>query len=211
MSKVKAHTIYRLKDGTRVPGTTTITGIIDKPALKYWANDLGLQGIDVRKYVDVLGDAGTLAHRMIECHLKGIECNTDEYSKNDIDLAENSFLKFLDWEKKYKYTLLHSELKIVSEKYRIGGTLDAVYQDKNKIILIDFKTAKAIYREMKMQVGGYALLYEENFKKIDECYILRIGRTEDEGFDFIEIKDIKLYQDAFLDCLHLYNSLKKLK
>ena len=30
----KAHTVYKLADGkTRVPGTTTITGLLNKPAL----------------------------------------------------------------------------------------------------------------------------------------------------------------------------------
>ena len=31
--KARQHTVYKLLDGTRVPGTTTITGVMDKPAL----------------------------------------------------------------------------------------------------------------------------------------------------------------------------------
>ena len=27
----KAHTVYKLKDGKRVPGATTITGLLNKP------------------------------------------------------------------------------------------------------------------------------------------------------------------------------------
>ena len=70
MGKSKAHQIYKLKDGTRVPGTTTITSILDKPALKFWANNLGLKGISVSKYVDNLADIGTLCHKMVENYLK---------------------------------------------------------------------------------------------------------------------------------------------
>ena len=48
----KAHTRYYLQDGTLVPGATTVTGLLNKPALVKWANNLGLQGIDSSKYVD---------------------------------------------------------------------------------------------------------------------------------------------------------------
>ena len=37
----KAHTVYKLADGTRVPGATTITGLLNKPHLVRWANKIG--------------------------------------------------------------------------------------------------------------------------------------------------------------------------
>ena len=48
--KPSAHTVYTDSLGTRVPGATTIIGILDKPALIKWANNLGLAGIDSTKY-----------------------------------------------------------------------------------------------------------------------------------------------------------------
>ena len=37
--RAKVHTVYRLKDGTKVPGVTTIlNATINKPALIKWAN-----------------------------------------------------------------------------------------------------------------------------------------------------------------------------
>ena len=62
--------MYKNKDGVRLPGVTTITGIEDKPALKYWGNKIGLQGIEIRNYVDGLARIGTLAHYLAECHVK---------------------------------------------------------------------------------------------------------------------------------------------
>jgi len=50
--KTKAHTRYYLADGTLVPGSTTVCGVLNKPALVRWANQLGLQGIDSTKYTD---------------------------------------------------------------------------------------------------------------------------------------------------------------
>ncbi|MBD3393661.1 MAG: hypothetical protein GF410_16730, partial [Chitinivibrionales bacterium] len=64
--KGKVHTRYYNKAGKQVPGTTTITGVMNKSALVKWANGLGLRGIDVKNYVDELATIGTLAHYMIE-------------------------------------------------------------------------------------------------------------------------------------------------
>ena len=60
----KAHIRYKLKDGTVVPGATTITGLLNKPFLITWANRLGLEGIDSTKYRDAAADIGTLAHQI---------------------------------------------------------------------------------------------------------------------------------------------------
>ena len=69
--RAKAHTIYKLANGKRVPGVTTVLGIINKPALVKWANNLGLQGIDSTTYVDGTAKIGTLAHEMIQEYLGG--------------------------------------------------------------------------------------------------------------------------------------------
>ena len=55
----RVHTVYKTKDGKRVPGVTTILGVINKPALVRWANNLGLQGIDSTNYVDATARCGT--------------------------------------------------------------------------------------------------------------------------------------------------------
>lgn len=96
-TKTKAHQIYKLADGTRVPGVTTILQILNKPALVKWANNLGLQGIDSTKYRDKMGDIGTLAHAMIVACLRGETFDDSEYSKDDIDKAENCLISFYNW------------------------------------------------------------------------------------------------------------------
>lgn len=70
-ARAKPHTIYRTADGKRVPGVTTVLGIMNKPALVKWANTLGLQGIDSSAYVDETARVGTLAHEMIQEYLGG--------------------------------------------------------------------------------------------------------------------------------------------
>jgi ketopantoate reductase len=77
--KSRAHIVYKTPDGKRVPGVTTITGMLDKPGLVKWANNLGLQGIDSTEHVKNLARIGTLAHLLIATEWK----NTME--ANDAD------------------------------------------------------------------------------------------------------------------------------
>ena len=64
-----AHTRYKTSDGQIVPGASTITGLLNKPMLVKWANNLGLQGIDSSKYTDKAASIGTLIHYLVECHI----------------------------------------------------------------------------------------------------------------------------------------------
>lgn len=216
--KAKAHTIYKTSKG-RVPGVTTITGVLAKPALVPWANKLGLQGVEVAKYVDDLAEIGTLAHYMIECHVKNqivvneiIKPDLSDYSKNQIDSAETSFLKYLDWENKNDVKYIASELQLVSENHQYGGQVDIYAEVNGKKTLIDIKTCKAIYSDHYLQVGGgYAILLEENGYKVDDVRIVRVGRSEEEGHE-AEDKQVPLIdvnKKKFLLCREIYELNKK--
>jgi hypothetical protein len=213
----KQHTVYRLADGTRVPGTTTITGVMDKPALVAWANGLGLRGINSREYVDELARIGTLAHYIIECSCKGVKPDYSDATPNQISLAENSAIKWLDWQKQTGFVAEHNELILVSEQHRFGGTLDIVGKIGNKRVLVDIKTCKGIYGEHKTQVaGGYLILAREHEKTIghiDEVIITRVGRDETEGFEQVTVGPdaCDAHIRRFLICRNLYESNKECK
>jgi len=212
--KARQHTVYLTKSGMRVPGVTTITGVMDKPALKLWANRLGLQGIEVNKYVDELATIGTLAHYMIECHCRNIKPNLWDYTPNQISLAENSVIKWIMWQDSVKFIPTHNELKLVSERHLYGGTLDIIGKIGNRITLVDIKTCKGIYGEHKTQVaGGYKILADENGMKIDDVIITRVGRNEEEGFQEVKVQaeETMLHQRRFLHCLELYHDNKEIE
>jgi hypothetical protein len=210
--KAKTHTIYKTAEGKRVPGVTTITGVMDKPALKYWANGLGLKGIEVRTYVDELALIGTLAHYMIECHCKGEKPDLDDYSKNQIDLAENSAIKFIQWQDNVGFVPEFNELKFVSEKHRFGGTLDVIGTIKGQKVLVDIKTSKGIFGEHKTQVaGGYGILAYDNNCFCEKIIIIRVGRNAEEGFEEVHIlpEECDVHRKRFLVCRELYELNKK--
>ena len=209
----RRHTVYKNKIGERVPGTTTVTGVMDKPALKRWANRLGLEGIEVDKYVDELATVGTLAHYLIECHCTGEKPDTDRYSKAQLDLAENSVIKWMMWQDSVGFVPEHNELELVSEMYQFGGTLDIIgrlTKRNNVRALVDIKTCKGIYGEHKTQVaGGYGILAREHrglIGLVDTVIITRVGRNADEGFEEVVISDSErlIHEKRFAICRELY-------
>ncbi|MCX4363496.1 MAG: hypothetical protein OSJ74_08960 [Clostridia bacterium] len=209
----KAHTRYYLSDGTLVPGATTVTGLLNKPALVKWANNLGLQGIDSSKYVDKAARVGTLIHALVEAHITGKKADLSDYTDLEKEMADVGFKKYLDWEKQHKVEPIFNEKQFVSEKYKYGGTLDFYCKVDGKLTLIDFKSGKGIFNEHFLQVSSYANLLTENKYKVEQIMILNIGRNEDEPFDHKEIKPttIKKYFKMFRCLLDVYYIKKDLE
>jgi len=211
MGKFSSHQKYHTKEGILVPGVTTVIAVLAKPALVPWANRLGLQGIEVGKFVDSLADVGTLTHRIVEAYLKKEDVDYSDYTPNQRKLAETASKKFFEWEKKNVFKVIKSELQLVSEKHFFGGTCDIYAELNGKKTLIDIKTSKACYPEHFTQCAGYKLLLEENGYPVEDAKILRIGREEAEGFDVKDIPMIDVHAEKFLACLKILQIDNKLK
>jgi len=211
-NKTKSHTIYRLQDGKRIPGVTTVTGMLGwkTQSLIRWANNLGLKGIDSTKYVDDKADVGILAHAMIIDYLKGEKTNTNDYSKNQISQSENSVLSFFEWEKTHKIKPVLLEKPLVSELYEFGGTADIFGEINNQYELIDLKTGSGIYDDMIIQVSAYKKLLEENNYPVDKVRILNIPRSEDESFQEKLVENHEVGWQIFLNCISIYGLRKAL-
>jgi hypothetical protein len=183
LSGTKQHTVYKLSDGTRVPGVTTVLGVLDKGrALLVWANKIGLEGIQLNKYVDKLATVGTLAHYLVECELTDQIPELSSFSNEEIDKAENCLLSFYEWQKQHKIERKLNEQILVSEEYRYGGTCDFYCLLNGIETLIDFKTGSGIYQEYYWQVCAYRNLLIENGYPVKQVRILNIPRKETEEF-----------------------------
>jgi len=210
-TKVKVHTRYELRDGTRVPSVTTVLGILNKPALLDWAWKCGIDGLDYKAVRDHAADVGTLAHYLIMCHLKGEEPDTSEYSEEVIGKAENCLLSYFEWLKEHPIEPILVEVPLVSEKYRFGGMMDCFAKLNGENVLIDHKTGKAIYAEMFYQLAGYRQLLIENGYEVSSCRILRIGRDENESFEDRPARYLGREWDLFQHCLGIYRLQKEIK
>ena len=183
MSKTRAHIRYKTADGAIVPGVTTVLGLMAKPALIKWANNLGLKGIDSSKYVDDRADIGTLGHAMITDKLSRKETDTSDYSVTQIGLAENCALSFWEWEKDHRIEeVFFCERPLVSETHRFGGTLDIYATVNGRKEIIDLKTGSGIYDEHLWQTATLRRLLEENGFPVAATRIVNIPRAETEAF-----------------------------
>jgi len=208
--KTKAHQVYKLPDGQKIPGVTTIlNAVLAKPALIHWSWDLGMKGIDYRKFRDNLADVGTLAHKMILDYFKGETTDTSEYSKSQIELAENCLLSFWEWEKGHEIEVIMAEAPLVSSEYGYGGTIDCFCKLDEQLTLLDFKTGKAIYPEFFYQLAAYEQLLAEAGHLIETTRILRIGRDEDEGFEEHSVGKLDKQFEIFKHCLAIYQLQKE--
>jgi len=212
--KSKIHTVYKLKDGTKVPGVTTILNELAKPALIPWAWDLGMKGIDYRVYRDELADVGKLVHNMILCDLKDEKCDTGEYSKRQIDQAENCFLSYLEWKRQRKIEPIIVEESLISEYFGFGGTPDFYGKIDDIFTLLDFKTGKRLYDEHLYQLAGYKSLLADKGHCPEQFILLNFGRAEDEKFEQLIRKgaDCLKYEGIiFFSCLNIYKAKKENK
>jgi hypothetical protein len=209
-TRTKAHIRYRNAAGGIVPGTTTITGLLNKPQLVPWANKLGLQGIDSKAYTEEKAVIGTLAHKMVTDYLLQMPTETKEYSKFQTDAAENSFLSYLRWAEHKTIDPILIEKPLVSEEFQYGGTADIYAKVDGVVELIDLKTG-GIFDEHVVQVCAYKHLLVENGYPVERVRILGIPRDDDDGFTERLVSDTSAGWRIFCHLLAVYHDLKKLK
>lgn len=211
--KTTAHTRYELADGTRVPGVTTIIGLLNKPQLVAWANQLGLQGIDSTKYRDEKGLIGSLAHEYISAALTGAEVDTSDYSQKQIEYALACRDRWWEWEMAHVVKAIQIEQPLTSQLHRYGGTPDLYGMIKDEPVLFDWKTGY-LGVEAIIQCAAYdQLLCENGLDRIERAVIVGIPREETEALREVWLtrEHLDIAFDMFL-CLRVgYDILPELK
>ncbi len=182
---------YRDADGKRIPGVTTIIGRFkESGALIRWAYGRGRDGEKLYESRDKAGEAGTAAHEMCERHIKGdilIEGGEPTAKAREVanvpdemfPLVWSSFQAYLAWERQTQLKIVETEQSYVSEKYRYGGTPDAIGEIDSKLCLVDWKTSNAVYGDHLYQLAAYRVLWEEHHNQaLDGGYhLLRFAKT----------------------------------
>ena len=172
------------------------------------------EGIDPREELKTAGRIGTLAHIMIEQFIKGGSVILDGYSPKEISHAKEAYYNFLNFKEDYNPEILETELKMVSEKYKFGGTCDAVANVKigknTKLMMLDWKSSNSLHEEHKIQIAAYAKMYEEvTGKRIQGAMIVRVDKEKKEyEVSTLKIKDLNYYWRIFKLILKL-QELKK--
>jgi len=226
-------------EANMVEGVTGTIGIIDKPALRYWARNMALESVratlteamagNVKKRVtitsawieellakakarpkDVLDHACDYGSRVHEWIDTSITTGEDPEIEPDLEISLKSFLK---WRDENGIKIIAGDTKVFSKTYDFGGSLDALAIRGRDFIIIDFKTSKAIYKEsMYTQLGAYSIAFLETFGSLPNVgMICRFSKANPEEFEVAEIGPGKMAEarEAFLACLDLKRKIYK--
>lgn len=162
--------VYPTEDADKVHvplSVTKATGVKDKPALKFWAANLGRDfllekhqaGIAITPQLIMEAakqhtvrskeakDSGTEAHEWIEQWILGTDPALPE--KKDV---MNAVLAFLKWADEHHFNPIATEKLVYSRQHDYVGLLDIAAFVDEKRKLIDIKTGKP--KTVKVKVDG---------------------------------------------------------
>lgn len=155
--------IYKSRSGVRLPSVTTVLSRFKQAdGLIHWSWSLGIQGIDYRQARDAAGDAGSLAHTMVERHIQGLDPHDVDGDPQSIELAKGAFEAFSAWWDQSHVKVIATETSLISEEHMFGGTIDAVATINGALALLDWKSGNSVHPEMLCQLAAYGELWREN-------------------------------------------------
>ena len=201
---------YYNEEKERIPSVTTILAILNKPALLYWAHQQGFEGKDL--YEKAEAQAGTCAHDMIECDIKGKEFDPSLYPVKILEDAQGAFDSYLRWKETSAFKPIETEVSLVSEKMQVGGTLDCVGTLNDRIRIVDWKTSKDVYEEYILQGATYVAIWNENYPEHPATGfdILRVGK-EIAMFAHHSYDDFPGVIEMFMHLRKVYDLKKQIK
>ena len=192
----------------KLPSVTTVLGKVwPKPALVNWFAKRGREAMAeyLRDYTgepitegllqeavdeaklapkrdsDKAADLGTAAHELIAEKLQGRIHPVPADLRHVMDA-------FDQWYETEELELLEAECAVYSPAQLYAGTIDALFKRKNSsdLLLVDFKTSKAVYPEMHIQLSAYseALTQMASRAKYDvpdiTTQVIRLGKEKPE-------------------------------
>ena len=209
----RPRTGYMLADGTQVPGVTTIIGRFkDSGALIQWAYRQGVAGVPLYAARDEAADVGTLVHALVEADLRGEKHPPIPAALEDRVIS--GYSAWLDWWRQSMIEVVATEIPLVSERYRFGGTPDAIGRDPaGRTVLLDWKTSNGVYTDMLIQLAAYGALWAEHHPEDPIVGGYHLVRFAKESGDFAHhyYPDLSEAWEQFLLFRRAYDYDKQLK
>lgn len=147
---------YRL-DGRPVPGVTTITGVLDAPALDDWRARIG--ELEAERRRDAAADFGTRLHAAAAAIARGqrlLELDVPGRWQAAVDLVAKWYADNVE-------TVLAVEQGVASARWQYAGTIDAVVilRGRKRPDIIDYKSGAGVYLSSVLQLAGYQIAERE--------------------------------------------------
>jgi hypothetical protein len=153
---------YRTESGSFVPSVTTILDAYPKSAAFYdWLKKHGENLDDIR---DEAGRRGSTVHELTELYDQGLEVSLmDANGFIGYKLMEWAmFERYVEFRSLHQFTIIQSEMNIVSNKLGYAGTLDRLIEMNGENVLIDIKTSGSIWPSYWLQLAAYEKLLTES-------------------------------------------------
>jgi ATP-dependent exoDNAse (exonuclease V) beta subunit len=204
------------KDNGYVSMTGAI-GILEKPALLHWFKN------NTAKFCDKESrrgkEIGTILHEAFQSHIELQEVKIETIYPNEVTNALKGFMLFKKEHPEIK--LEKAEIQMVSDTYKVNGTLDVLGKVGDELVLVDWKNSKkgtkdapAIYPEYLWQLAGYSMMYEDIFKvKINSAYSVVFAKDAvSYSIQKIEREEIiEHFENIVLPCIKIWYHKKKEK
>ena len=160
---------------------TKLIDLLDKPALVYWSNKLGLKGISISDYYKETSAKGTKKHNEVE-----------EFLLNGV---------LFDGYKEFQKSILGYEVIGVEKEVKndfLIGRIDLILKKDNLIYIVDLKRNKKIYLKTKLQLSCYKHIYKAH--KI--CYM---------NFDSYKLIELNIDTNKYYEIVKRLWQIKKIR
>lgn len=186
---------YHAADGERVSSVTEINkhggdcGGLVGGAMKNWheAGRLGLP-YDRMAYWGTrenwgsdATEIGNIVHKWIENDIHGVPLTRfDDAGAEQLAKAANGYEAYREWRDGSNLEFVETEVPLVSEVFRYGGTIDAIAIKPNgDFVIVDWKASNSIRFPMLAQLAAYRQLLRERDELTAprSAFLLRVGKT----------------------------------
>lgn len=210
----------------QVPGVTTVIKTSlgwGMQALIGWAVKITKEGKDHRAAMESAADAGTLAHTLVERYYNDLLGRpntkigeaTQGYTQDQVKSAGNALKAFMAWREGSRLSIVASELEVVNEFHKYGGSIDLVFKDDTGAIHIcDVKTTNYLLPDHLIQVAAYGDAYARKYQvPVVAGHLLRFGKGDATTFHhtYWDNTALDLGMQAFLDLRNLYDLKKRIE
>lgn len=215
---------YNITEDVKYPSVTTILDVVEKAGLRFWYAkiqretdaDLARASKTTKAAAEAIlkntrpaetvkqkaADIGSEAHAMVEWTIKKLLGEKPGSKPAMSKEAAVCFASWKDWWKAASLKPVFSEKMVWSDKYHYAGTADCVAERAGKLYVLDWKSSKAIYPEMHLQLAAYRSALVEQGHKVVGSAVVRLPK--EGGKVEVQMTPESLTLGPFLAALELW-------
>ena len=179
---------YLTPSGKKYPSMTTVLQLRTAEGIAKWRARVGDEVAN--KISAQASRRGTLMHKLCEDYVNNEEIDTE--SLMPLDLQNFNALK--EQMDKHFGKVYGQEIALYSDFLEMAGRVDCIAEYKGKLSIIDYKTSKKVKKRSNiknyfMQAAGYAVMFEEIFKKPINNLVILMSVDHEGVVEFVEKRD----------------------